>query len=177
MSDARPIPLTVPGTAGSIFKEKTMTPRMNIFQAAPEGAKAMMAVEASIDKSGLDHGLIELVRMRASQINGCAFCIYMHAKDAIQHGESHLRLHLLDGWRESPLFSDRERAALNWTESLTRIAKTHAPDADYALLKSQFSDTEIAYLTLLIGTINLWNRVQIGLRAVHPMEEPAAAAA
>jgi AhpD family alkylhydroperoxidase len=154
-----------------------MTPRLNIFQAAPEGAKAMIAVEATIEKSGLEHSLLELVRLRASQINGCAFCIHMHVKDALKKGESDIRIHLLDGWRESPLFTDRERAALNWTEALTRITKTHAPDADYALLQSQFDDNEIAWLTLLIGSINLWNRVQIGLRAVHPAEEVAAAAA
>ncbi|MFA6114730.1 MAG: carboxymuconolactone decarboxylase family protein [Sphingomonas sp.] len=154
-----------------------MTPRMNIFQVAPEGSKAMLAVEASIEKSGIEHGLLELVRLRASQINGCSFCVYMHVKDATKHGESDMRIHMLDGWRDSPLFTDRERAALNWTESLTRIAKTHAPDADYALLQSQFNETEIAYLTLLIGAINLWNRVQISLRAVHPIEESVAAAA
>jgi AhpD family alkylhydroperoxidase len=154
-----------------------MTPRMNIFQAAPEGSKAMVAVEASIEQSGLEHGLLELVRLRASQINGCAFCIHMHADDAVKHGESNLRIHMLDAWRDSPLFTERERAALNWTESLTRIAKTHAPDADYAQLQSQFSDREIAHLTLLVGAINLWNRVQIGLRAVHPAEQPAVAAA
>lgn len=154
-----------------------MTPRLNIFQAAPEGAKAMIAVEATIEKSGLEHSLLELVRLRTSQINGCAFCIHMHVKDALKKGESDIRIHLLDGWRESPLFTDRERAALNWTEALTRITKTHAPDADYALLQSQFDDNEIAWLTLLIGSINLWNRVQIGLRAVHPAEEVAAAAA
>ncbi|UIJ45538.1 carboxymuconolactone decarboxylase family protein [Sphingomonas cannabina] len=154
-----------------------MTPRLNIFQAAPEGAKAMMAVEAAIGKSGIEHGLLELVRLRASQINGCAFCIHMHVKDALNNGESEIRLHMLDGWRESPLYTDRERAALNWTEVLTRVGKTHAPDADYALLQSQFDETEIANLTLLIGAINLWNRVQIGLRAVHPVEASAAAAA
>jgi len=154
-----------------------MTPRMNIFQIAPEGSKAMVSVEAIIDKSGLEHGLIEQVRVRASQINGCAYCIYMHVEDAVKHGESDLRIHMLDGWHHSSLFTDRERAALNWTEALTRITKTHAPDEDYALLKSQFSDTEIAYLTLLIGAINLWNRVQIGLRAIHPVDEPQAAAA
>lgn len=154
-----------------------MTPRMNIFQVAPEGSKAMLAVEASIEKSGLEHGLLELVRLRASQINGCSYCIFMHVKDAVKHGESDMRLHMLDGWRHSPLFTDRERAALNWTESLTRIAKTHAPDEDYALLQSQFNETEIAHLTLLIGAINLWTRVQIGLRAVHPIDEPVAAAA
>ena len=154
-----------------------MTPRMNIFQVAPEGSKAMVAVEAAINQSGLEHSLAELVRLRASQINGCAFCIHMHVKDALKNGESGMRLHMLDAWRESPLFTDRERAALNWTESLTRIAKTHAPDADYALLQSQFNETEIANLTLLIGAINVWNRVQIGLRAVHAVEEPAAVAA
>ena len=154
-----------------------MTPRLNIFQAAPEASKAMIAVETAIGQSGLEHGLLELVRLRASQINGCAFCIHMHVKDALQHGENGMRIALLDAWRESPLYSDRERAALNWTESLTRIAKTHAPDTDYALLQSQFDDREIAALTMLIGAINLWNRVQIGLRAVHPVEESQAAAA
>lgn len=154
-----------------------MTPRLNIFQAAPASAKAMVAVEASIAASGLEHSLLELVRLRASQINGCAFCIHMHATDAVRHGERELRLQLLPAWRESPLFSDRERAALNWTETLTLVAEKRAPDADYALLQSQFSDGEIAHLTLLIGAINLWNRVQVGLRAVHPAEAPAAAAA
>ena len=154
-----------------------MTPRMNIFQSAPDGSKAMMAVEASIEKSGLERSLLHLVRLRASQINGCAFCIQMHAKEAVENGESDMRIHLLDGWRDSPLFTDRERAALNWTESLTRIVKTHAPDQDYAQLQSQFNHTEIGYLTLLVGAINLWNRVQIGLRAVHPVEEQATAAA
>lgn len=154
-----------------------MTPRLNIFQAAPEATKAMVAVETAIGQSGLEHGLAELVRLRASQINGCAFCIHMHVTDARKHGETDMRIHLLDAWRESPAFTDRERAALNWTESLTRIAKTHAPDSDYALLQSQFDEKEIAALTLLIGAINLWNRVQIGLRAVHPVEAPAAVAA
>jgi AhpD family alkylhydroperoxidase len=150
---------------------------MNIFQVAPEGTKAMMALEAAIEQSGLEHGLLELVRLRASQINRCGFCIHMHVKDALKHGEAGMRIAMLDGWRDSPLFTDRERAALNWTESLTRVAKTHAPDEDYALLASQFSETEIAWLSLLIGSINVWNRVQIGLRAIHPVDEPAAAAA
>jgi AhpD family alkylhydroperoxidase len=148
---------------------------MNIFQAAADGTKAMVAVETAIEKSGLEHGLIELVRLRASQINGCAFCINMHVDDALKHGESNKRLHLLDAWRESSLYTNRERAALNWTESLTRIAKTGAPDEDYELLTRHFNEIEIAHLTLLIGAINLWNRVQIGLRAVHPVEERKAA--
>ena len=154
-----------------------MTPRMNIFQVAPEGTKAMMVVEAAIEKSGLDRSLAELVKLRASQINGCAFCIHMHATDAVKHGESPMRIHLLSAWRESPAFTERERAALNWTERLTKVAETGAPDADYALLKVHFDDTEIGHLTLLIGAINLWNRVQIGLRAVHKVDVPAKDAA
>lgn len=154
-----------------------MTPRMNIFQTASEGTKALIAVEAAIEKSGIEHGLLELVRLRASQINGCAFCIHMHVTDAVKNGESNMRLHLLDAWRHSPAFSDRERAALGWTEALTNIAQTGAPDADYELLKEQFNETEIAHLTLLVGTINLWNRVQVGLRALHPVEKPTAVAA
>ena len=152
-----------------------MMPRMNIFKAAAEGTKGMVTVEAAIEKSGLEHGLLELVRLRASQINGCAFCINMHVDAAIKHGESDKRLHLLNAWRESPLYTNRERAALNWTESLTRVADTGAPDEDYEELKRHFNETEIAHLTLLIGAINLWNRVQIGLRAVHPVEARKAA--
>lgn len=152
-----------------------MTPRMNIFQATPDTMKAMLAVEASFENSGLDHSLIELVKLRASQVNGCAFCIHMHVRDAIKHGESDMRIHLLDAWRESPLFTDRERAALNWTEKLTRIGKTHAPDADYELLKPHFDERQIGYLTAAIAAINFWNIIQISLRAVHPVEQVAAA--
>lgn len=153
-----------------------MTPRMNIFQAAPDAMKAMLAVEEAVGQSGLEHSLLELVKLRASQINGCAFCIHMHATDAVKHGESAMRIHLLDAWRESPLYTDRERAALAWTESLTRVAKTGAPDADYALVKAAFDDKEIAYLTTAIAAINFWNKIQIGLRAVHPAEKAAVAA-
>lgn len=153
-----------------------MKPRMNIFQVAPDAIKGMVAVETAIGKSGLEHGLLELVRLRASQINGCGFCIYMHVKDALKHGETDIRLHLVSAWRESPLFTARERAALNWTETLTRVADSGAPDEDYEQLKLHFNETEIAYLTVLIGAINVWNRVQIGLRAIHPVEDAKAAA-
>lgn len=146
------------------------------MRAAPEAIKAMMKVEMAIEQSGLEHSLIELVKIRASQLNGCAFCIHMHVTDAVKRGETNIRIHLLDAWRETPVFTDRERAALNWTESVTRIAKTHAPDSDYELLATQFDEKEVAYLTTLIGTINFWNRIQIALRAV-PDVEPAAVAA
>ncbi|QNQ09466.1 carboxymuconolactone decarboxylase family protein [Sphingomonas alpina] len=154
-----------------------MAPRIkNPFKFIPDGLKAMMAVEASIAASGLEHSLLELVKMRASQINGCAYCIHMHATDARAHGETEMRLYMLNAWRESPLYNDRERAALAWTEALTHVADTGAPDADYALVSAQFSEEEQVQLTLLIGSINLWNRLQIGLRAVHPVDAARAAA-
>jgi len=144
-----------------------MTQRLNIFTAAPEGAKAMMAVEAAIAASGLEHSLIELVKLRASQINGCAYCLHMHVVEA---GETNLRIHLLSAWHESAMFTDRERAALHWTEVLTTIASTGVSDADYALLQMQFDEREQGYLSLLIGTINSWNRIQVGFRGAHPAD-------
>jgi AhpD family alkylhydroperoxidase len=147
-----------------------MTPRMNIFVAAPEAMKGMIAVEASVAKAGIERRLMELMKIRASQINGCAYCIHMHAKDAVKHGESDMRIHLLDAWREAPVYSDRERAALNWTESLSLIATSRASDTDYEFLQAHFNEAEIAHLTVLIGAINFWNRVQIGLRAVPKVQ-------
>lgn len=154
-----------------------MTPRFDALKVSPDLTKALVGVEAALAQSGLERGLADLVRLRASQINGCAFCIHMHAKEARSHGETELRIVMLNGWRESPLFTDRERAALAWTESLTRITKTHAPDADYDLVKSEFSEDEIVALTVLIGMINTWNRLQIAARAVHPVEAPKSVAA
>ena len=154
-----------------------MTPRIkDAFKLAPESIKAMMALEASIASSGLDKTLMELVKMRASQINGCAYCIHMHSTDARKHGETEMRLYMLNAWRESPLYTSRERAALAWTEALTRLAETNAPDADYDLLKSEFSDKEQVALTMLIGSINVWNRLQVGFRAAHPVDKVDAAA-
>lgn len=154
-----------------------MTPRFDALKVSPDLTKALVGVEAALAQSGLERGLADLVRLRASQINGCAFCIHMHAKEARSHGETELRIVMLNGWRESPLFTHRERAALAWTESLTRITKTHAPDADYDLVKSEFSEDEIVALTVLIGMINTWNRLQIAARAVHPVEAPKSVAA
>lgn len=145
-----------------------MTPRLNPAAAAPDAYKAMVALEKYIQGSGLEPSLIELVKMRASQINGCAFCLDMHSKDARARGESEQRLYLLNAWRESPLYTNRERAALGWTEALTLVAQTQAPDQDYAAMKSHFSDAEQVNLTLLIGAINTWNRIAIGFRLLHP---------
>jgi AhpD family alkylhydroperoxidase len=143
-----------------------MEPRLDYFAAAPEVMKAMLALEKAVAHSGLEKSLIELVKTRASQINGCAFCIDMHTRDAVKDGETPTRLLLLDAWREAPLYSKRERAALAWTEALTLIAETHAPDADWAALKAEFSEGEIVKLSLLVATINAWNRLAIGFRAV-----------
>ncbi len=149
-----------------------MHPRLNDhIKLAPEAVKAMMALEASIAKSGLEESLRHLVKLRASQINGCAFCIHMHTTEARKHGDSEMRLYMLNARRESTLYSDRERAALAWTEALTLVAQTGAPDADYALVKAQFSEAEQVQLTFLIGAINVWNRLQVGFRAAHPVSE------
>jgi AhpD family alkylhydroperoxidase len=154
--------------------ETAMTPRLDYFAAAPKLLQAMMGLERAVLSSGLEHGLIELVKTRASQINGCAFCIDMHTRDAIKAGESPARLFLLDAWREAPHFTGRERAALAWTEALTLVSETHAPDSDYEALQPHFSEAEIVSLTVLIGTINAWNRLAIGFRSV-PAALPAAA--
>ena len=152
-----------------------MKPRMNYYQAAPDTIKALVAVEDQVKASGLEQSLIELVKTRASQINGCAFCINMHTADARKYGETEQRLYLLNAWRESPLYTERERAALGWTEALTLISETHAPDQDYEAMRAQFSETEAVNLTVLIGAINAWNRVAIGFRSVHPVAKKAAA--
>ena len=154
-----------------------MKPRLEAaYTLAPDAIKAMTALEAAIKKSGLEHSLIELVKMRASQINGCAFCLHMHATDMRANGETEMRIYMLNAWRESPLYSARERAALAWTESLTLLAATGAPDSDYELLKSEFTESEQVNLTMLIGSINVWNRLQIGFRALHPVDKADAAA-
>ena len=146
-----------------------MQSRLDYQSASPSTMKALLALEKQVRESGLEHSLIELVKTRASQINGCAFCIHMHTRDARAAGETEDRLHLLAAWRESPLYTPRERAALAWTESLTRIADTGAPDTDFAPARDAFTDDELAKLTLLIGTINIWNRFAIGFRAIHPV--------
>lgn len=154
-----------------------MKPRMNFYQAAPDTMKALVALEDEIKNSGIEPSLIQLVRTRASQINGCAFCINMHTADARKEGETEQRLYLLSAWRESPLYTERERAALAWTEAVTLIAETHAPDADYEAVRAQFSETETVNLTVLIGAINAWNRLAIAFRALHPVKAKQATAA
>ena len=142
-----------------------MTPRLNEpFKAAPAAIKALMSLEAALGASGLEQRLIELVKMRASQINGCAFCVDLHASDLRKKGETERRLYAVPVWRETPFFTPRERAALGWTEAITQVATGHAPDADYDALSAEFSERERVDLTLAIGVINSWNRLSIGFR-------------
>jgi AhpD family alkylhydroperoxidase len=157
-------------------RETEMTPRLNYWEVAPRALEPMMALEAQFKAGPLEYSLVELVKTRASQINGCAFCLHMHSHDALEGGERPERLFLLDAWRESAMYTPRERAALGWTEALTRISETHAPDADYEALAGHFTPEEIVQLTLLIGTINSWNRIAVGFRSHHPHDRPARAA-
>jgi AhpD family alkylhydroperoxidase len=138
--------------------------RISAPKVAPDGYKALRGVEAYLHHCGLEKSLIELVKMRASQINGCAYCLDMHSKDARRAGETEQRLYVLNAWDETSIYTPRERAALAWTEALTHVAETHAPDDVYAGLRPHFSEKEIVDLTILIGMINLWNRLAIGMR-------------
>src|SRR5712675_1419343 len=152
-----------------------MKPRLNPYRAAPALMQAMATLETTVAGAGLDGTLVELVKIRASQINGCARCLHMHTADARKHGETEERLYLLDAWRESPLYSERERAALAWTEALTLVSQTHAPDDVYHAVQAQFTEEEQVTLTLLIVAINGWIRIQVGFRAVHPVGQRQAA--
>jgi AhpD family alkylhydroperoxidase len=133
----------------------------------PAGFKAMVALEQALAKA-IDPELLELVKLRASQINGCAFCIYMHTADLRKRGVDEMKLYLLSAWRDSYLYSDRERAALGWTEALTRVADDGAIDEVYDALSAQFDEEERVHLTFAIGAINVWNRLQVGFRVAHP---------
>ena len=155
-----------------------MEPRLNPYKIAPGGYQAIAALQKYVDASGLEKPLFELVRLRASQINGCAYCIDMHTKDARTAGESEQRLYLLSAWRESSFYSARERAALEWTEAVTLVSETHVPDDVYDRAKAQFKPEELVNLTLAIAAINTWNRLSVAFRAVpgsyQPIARPAA---
>jgi AhpD family alkylhydroperoxidase len=139
--------------------------RLNYTTAAPGGFAAMRGLQAYIDGCGLEHSLMELVKMRASQINGCAYCLDMHSKDARAAGETEQRLYALSAWREAPFFSERERAALAYTEAVTRISEDHVEDELYAEVRRHFSEKEIVDLTFCIIVINGWNRLAIPFRS------------
>jgi len=145
-----------------------MKPRINLYTAAPELAKLFLDFSNKVEASGLERSLIELVKIRASQINGCANCLNMHTADARKAGETEQRLHLLAAWQEAPVYSERERAALEWTEHLTLVADRRAPDDVYAALDAQFSKEEQLKLTMVINVINGWNRLAVGFNVYDP---------
>ena len=143
-----------------------MKARLDFRKASPQGEKAMMGLHMFVRNCGLDHSLLELIKLRASQINGCAHCIDMHTKELRADGESEQRLYLLNAWRESPFYSDRERAALAWTEAVTLVADNHVPDEVYDEARKQFTEEELANLTFALVAINAANRLNIAFRTV-----------
>jgi AhpD family alkylhydroperoxidase len=143
-----------------------MKARIDLLHVAPGVIHAMLALERQVQKAGLDTTLLDLVRMRASQINGCSCCLDIHSKDARAHGETEQRLYGLDAWRETPYYSARERAALEWTEALTLVAESHVPDEVYDRVREQFSEEELIHLSLAVVAINGWNRMNIAARTV-----------
>lgn len=151
-----------------------MTARIDANRLAPEGRQAMAALQAYVNRSGLESALLELVKIRASQINGCAFCLAMHVRDARAQGEREERLHLLPAWREAPLYTAREQAALAWTEAVTLVTDGHVPDAVYEAARQEFGEKELVDLTYAVVAINGWNRLAIAFR--KPPEVAGAAA-
>jgi AhpD family alkylhydroperoxidase len=150
-----------------------MQPRIEYTKVAPGAMKAMRGLEDYLAECGLEPSLLDLVRTRASQINGCAYCLDMHTKDARARGESEQRLYELDAWRETPFYTERERAALAWTEAVTLIAKGHVPDAVYEEVRQHLSEEELVNLTLAVVAINGWNRFAISFRTVPGTYQPA----
>src|SRR5436305_10577967 len=150
-----------------------MEPRFNGFKSAPGAYKDMSGLDQYLHQCGLEESLLHLIKLRASQLNGCAYCIDMHWKDLRAIGEDEQRLYSLDAWREGPFYTERERAALAWTEAVTLIASTQVPDAVYEDARRHFKETEIINLTLAVATINAWNRLAISLRAEAGKYQPA----
>ena len=150
-----------------------MQPRIDFLKAARGVYEAMLGLERYLHQSDLGESLLDLIKLRASQINGCAYCIDMHWKDLRALGETEQRLYGLDAWEESPYYSDRERAALAWTEAVTSVRDGHVPDEVYERVRNQFTEKELANLTLAIGAINVWNRLNIAARTVPGTYQPA----
>jgi AhpD family alkylhydroperoxidase len=147
-------------------------PRLNAFKVAPHAYPALATLQKYVDSCGLERPLLELVRLRASQINGCAYCLDMHTKDARALGETEQRLYLISAWRESPFHTDRERAALEWTEAVTLVNETHVPDEVYERVKQHFTPLELVNLTTAIAMINTWNRLSVAFRTVPGTYQP-----
>ena len=150
-----------------------MQARINLMHVNPGVIHAMLGLEKQIRQAGFDSKLLDLVRMRASQINGCAYCLDMHSKDARANGETEQRLYGLEAWRETPYYSARERAALEWTEALTLVSETRVPDEVFERVREQFSEDELAHLSLAVVAINGWNRLNVAARTVPGDYVPA----
>jgi AhpD family alkylhydroperoxidase len=150
-----------------------MEPRLNYGEAAPDAMNAMSALEGYVRESGLERSLLELVKIRSSQINGCAYCLDMHTKDARANGETEQRIYTLSAWRETPFFSERERAALLWAETLTQLSQNEVSDEVFEAVHAHFSDEEMVNLTMAIIAINGWNRLSVGFAAVPGTYQPA----
>jgi AhpD family alkylhydroperoxidase len=156
-----------------MVEEINMQPRIQYAKVAPGAITAMLGVETYVLHCGLERSLIELVKLRASQINGCAYCVDMHTKDARAEGETEQRLYAVSVWEETPFFTERERAALAWTEAVTLVGQGHVPDGVYQQARGSLSETELVNLTLAIIAINGWNRFAIGFRTVPGTYQPA----
>jgi AhpD family alkylhydroperoxidase len=154
------------GSKHTDLGEETMNSRIDYTKASPAALKAMYALQAAVNSSGLEPSLLELIKLRVSQINGCAFCIDLHFREARAKGEKEERLYLLDAWRESPVYTDRERAALAWAEAVTLVSQTHVPDEVFAEAHKYFDESELVNLTLAVVAINGWNRFSISFRVL-----------
>ena len=148
-----------------------MEQRMNYFAKAPDLMKSVLALNEAVETCGLEKGLLHLIKLRASQINGCSYCVDMHAHEALEDGDSLQRVLLVAAWRESPLFTKRERVAFAWTEAVTRVADGGVPDALYAAALAQFSESELVKLTVAVSIINTWNRLSVAFHAMHPIRD------
>ena len=154
-----------------------MKARLNPFAVAPEAYKAVLGLEMYIQKdSGIPHNLIHLIKLRASILNGCAHCVDMHAKEARKDGLSEQWINLVSVWREARVYSEAERAVLAWTDAVTLVSQTGAPDAEFEPLRAHFSEQEITNITVAIGVISVWTRIAVGMRLQHPVDAPAKAA-
>jgi AhpD family alkylhydroperoxidase len=153
-----------------------MQQRIDVTKVSPAAYQAVAALQTFVDHSGLDAKLRDLIKIRVSQINGCAFCLAMHTRDARKTGETDERMHLLAAWREAPIYSARERAALAWVEAITLVTQSHVPDEVFEAVRKQFSEKEIVDLTAAAAAINTWNRIAIALRAPPQVESRKEAA-
>jgi AhpD family alkylhydroperoxidase len=153
-----------------------MHPRVNFFKASPEAFKAVMDIENFVQHSGLERRFIHLIKLRASIINGCAYCVDMHVKESRHDGLPEQWINLMSVWWESPVYDEKERALLGWVDAVTRIADTGIPDSAYEPLKAHFSEAEMVTITVAIGAINIWNRLAVGFRSQHPIDKAAKAA-